>query len=326
MLLPPAQSQARALALSLLSILTLFPAVAFAGVDEEGNSQAQAPAPAVAAKNGWTSDFNRAKARAVHTGADLMICFTVRDWSAVCRRFESDYLYQQEFINRAGKRFVLVHFDLSTEEEGTDGAQMRGKLEVGGFPTLVLTNSQGLPYAMTGFRPESVENYVEHIERLHDEHRERQQLLARAADAEGPARAVLLAQALPNLGEHRTAKFYGDMMREIIELDPNDESGKVDELKYEIADLAYVLEMRRLDGEFQWMKMVELTDKHIEEMNLTGSRKQAALMNRFDINRRQGDLRAMIKSLQEVLEVNPYNPHGRQASQILQSLAGQLQL
>ncbi|MFT5467470.1 MAG: hypothetical protein ACI8UO_002574 [Verrucomicrobiales bacterium] len=298
---------------------------ALAGVGESDDS-GNPPAPsAETALAGWTEDYELAKARAVHKGADLLICFTVRDWSAVCRRFETDFLRQADFVRSASKNYELVQFDLSEEEEDSIGAQLRRKYEIGGFPAIILANSQGQPYALTGFRPDSLERYVEHIDFLHNENLERRQLLAKAAESKGPERADLLAQALPVLGEHRTPKFYGDIIREIVELDPEDTTGKVDELKFKLADYAYLQEMRRLDTEYRWLQMVELTDKHIDDLNLTGSRKQAVLMNRYDVNRRQGDIRAMILSLQEILEVNPYNPHGQQASELLQSLASQLQ-
>lgn len=274
----------------------------------------------------WIDNLDIAKSKALHANADLMICFTVRDWSAVCRRFEEHFLQQPEFIDPLKSDFVFVHYDLSTEEEDSPGSQLRDRFEISGYPTVVLANAQGMPYAFTGFRPDSAKKYAEHLQLLRSENKKRLKHLSAAADLSGLERAQHLANALPDLGDHRTAKFYGDIMREVIDLDTEDSTGKRDGYRFELADFSYVQEMRRLDEEYQWMKMVELTNEHIENLDLTGSRKQAALMNRFDIHRRQGDVRAMVGTLQEVLEVNPYNPHGRQASQILQSLASQLQL
>ena len=274
----------------------------------------------------WTDNLDVAKSRALHSDSDLLICFTVRDWSAVCRRFEEHFLLQPDFTDRLDSSFVLVHYDLSIEEKDSAGAMLRERFEISTFPAVMLTNAHGMPYALTGFPPNSAESYAEHLILLRDENRARQQLLREAADLKGVDRAKALSQVLPDLGDHRRAKFYGDIMREVIDLDPDNASGKREMFEVELADLAYVQAMRRLDGEFQWMKMVELTNEHIEDMKLSGSRKQAALMNRFDIHRRQGDMRAMFGTLQEIVEVNPYNPHGRQASQILQSLASQLQL
>lgn len=267
-----------------------------------------------------------AKSKAIHAKADLMICFTVRDWSAVCRQFEEHFLKQQEFIDALKSDFVFVQYDLSTEEEDSPGVQLRDQFEISGYPAIVLANAQGMPYAITGFRPDSATRYAEHLQLLKTENRKRQAHLNAAADLSGLERAEHLVNALPDLGEHRTAKFYGDIMREVIELDADDSIGKHEIYRFQLADFSYVQEMRRLDGEYQWMKMVELTNEHIKNLDLTGSLKQAALMNRFDIHRRQGDLRKMVGTLQEVIEVNPYNPHGRQASEILQSLASQLQL
>lgn len=282
-------------------------------------ARADEPAPV------WSQNFDYSKARALRRGADMMICFTVRDWSAVCRKFEEHFLHQPDFINGVEGAYELVHFDLSLGDD-SPGAELLARFEIAAYPTVVLADSQGVPYAVTGFRPGDISSYVEHVWKLRAQKQARQQLRAQARNVQGVERAGLLAQAVPPLGAHRSAKFYGDMMREAIILDPNDTTGFIGEFEFQLADLAYIQELRRLDEAYQWRQMAELTDRHIENMNLTGSRKQAALMNRFDIERRQGSVTKMVGTLREIVELNPYNPHGRQASQILQTLSSELHL
>ncbi len=278
----------------------------------------------------WGEDFQLAKARAAKSGKDVVICFTFQRENAICRRFAADFLANAPMVEPLAKNFELLWFDVGDEpenpEESCDSRELRRRFEIETYPAVVMTDSQLLPYAYTGYRPGGTKSYPDHLAALKRRHEGQVRMLGLARKAKGVGKARFLAQAIPKLGGLRSAKFYGDMMREIIELDPNDDSGLVEPMRLQLADLAYTRKMQELGEEVRWMEMVELTNAYIRDYKLTGSRKQAALMNRFDIQRRQTNLRGMLKTLSQVIEINQYNHHGRQAQEILQAMTEELQL
>ncbi len=285
-------------------------------------------------RDGWHETYSVARAAAAKSGKDIFLCFTGKEWSAVCRKFEEHFLDQPEFTRLLKPHFEPVQLDLSRfptlapgvgSEDLPEEARLKLEFEVSTFPIAFLLAKDGMPYAVTGFRPGGIASYGQHLTKLRESRAEGFDALARARKASGQRRAELLAQGIPDLGDLRTARFYGDLMREVVELDPDDLTGKARDFELELADHDYVRSMRDLDQDLRWSDMVELTDAYIEKYALTGSRRQAALMNRFDIHRRQENLRKMVETLGEVIRINPYNPHGRQAEQFLGGLARQME-
>lgn len=279
---------------------------------------------------GWEDDFELASSRAAKSGKDLLICFTAKGENAICRQFETEFLGRPELVVSLQEDFETLLFDVASESgeenDNSTSFRLRKRFEVTAFPTVVLADSQGKPYAYTGFRPGGTKSYPEHLLKLKQRHASQLRLFKAASRAKGVERARFLAKAIPELGQQRSAKFYGDVMREIVELDPNDESGFVQAIRLQLADLEYVRKMQQLDDEVRWAEMVEITNAYINDYELTGSRKQAALMNRFDIHRRQTDLRAMLTTLAQVVEINQYSHHGRQALEILKTMTDELQM
>ncbi len=282
----------------------------------------------------WGDSYDLAQSRAAKSGKHLMVCFTFTESNAVCRQFKAEVLDQADLAQQLGENFELVWIDVTEEvvkepeksDEASVSWQMRRQFEVDSFPTVVLANARGIPFAYTGYRPGGTRSYTDHIAKLLQRHDAELRLGKAAARAKGVERARLLGRTIPDLGGQRPAKFYGDIMREIIELDPKDETGLVTELKLQLADLGYVRKMQELDREVRWSDMVKLTNDYIRDFELTGSRRQAALMNRFDIHRRQTDLRGMLTTLAQVVEINQYNHHGRQAQEILQAMTDELRM
>ncbi|MEM1296530.1 MAG: thioredoxin family protein [Verrucomicrobiota bacterium] len=279
---------------------------------------------------GWGDNFDLAQSRAAKSGKDLLICFTARADNAICRQFETEFLGRPELVIPLQESFEMLWFDVASEsgedDDSSASLMLRKRYEVSAFPTVVLADSQAIPYAYTGFRPGGTKSYPDHLNNLKQRHASQLRLFKAASRAKGVEKARFLAKGIPELGGQRTAKFYGDIMREVVELDPNNESGYVEALRLELADLEYVRKMQELDQEVRWSEMEELTNAYIEDYNLTGSRKQAALMNRFDIHRRQANLRAMLTTLAQVVEINQYNHHGRQAQEILKTMTDELQM
>lgn len=285
------------------------------------------------AREGWHETYAAAQSAAKQSGKQIFLCFTGKDWSAVCRQFEEHFLDQPEFTQRLQRHFEAVQLDVSAyryvtaidEKNSSEAARLKREFEVTTFPVVFLIDSEERPYAVTGFRPGGIESYGKHLDKLRETQAQQKALLARARQSSGVRRAELLAQAIPEIGDLRTVRFYGDLMREVVALDPEDTTGFARKFELKLGDHDYVQKMRELDQDLRWSEMLKLTDDYIETYKLSGSELQAALMNRFDILRRQENLPEMILTLDRVYRLNPYNPHGRQARQLLSEMARQIE-
>jgi len=284
-------------------------------------AEAQASSP-------WTPGFEKASQRAIHNGNDILLVFTARRFNAACRQFERYFLTKPAFAEALAPHFELVWLDVSEhggDQEGSPAFRLRRRFEVNSFPAVILTNSVGQPYAYTGLRPGSLDKYLDYLEQLRQKNIARKELLLQARQARGLPRASLLARSIPELGRNRSAKFYGDIMREIIALDPGNESPKTLAIRRQLADWGYAERMRDLDQELRWSEMVELTREHIRDQNLTGARKQAALMDRLDVQRRQEDIPGVLQTLRDIIQINPYSRHGQHASMILSKITSDIE-
>jgi thioredoxin-related protein len=286
------------------------------------------------ARDGWHETFAAAREAAAKSGNDILLCFTGKEWSGVCRQFDQHFLSDPEFTQKVRAHFEPVQLDVSEFREIDpdepvsklpEKAQLKIDFEVNTFPAVFLTRKDGRPYAVTGFRPGGIQSYIQHLDKLRETHGQQEALLLRARQSSGTRAAELIAQSIPDIGELRTAHFYGDLIREVMRLDPTNATGLARNLELKLADHDYVIAMREMDKDLRWSDMLKLTDDYISKYQLSGSERQAALMNRFDILRRQKNFPEMIRTLDEVVRINPYNPHGRQAEQMMRGFAQQIE-
>lgn len=285
------------------------------------------PVPGSPPAGAWSSGFDKARQRALRSRKDILLAFTVRRMDAASRHFEEHFLTQPAFAETLSPHFELVWADSSEsggDQEDSPSFQLRRQFEVTTFPTVILTNWLGQPYAYTGLRPGSLENYLAYLEQLRVKNGSRIQALNRARSLQGLEKAELLASSIPDLGQHRSAKFYGDLMREILVLDPKKTNESTRNVDRQLADLEFTRKMQELDRDFRWTEMVDLINRYITDQNLTGAHRQSALMDRLAVHRHQEDLPRVIQTLQEIILINPYNRHGQQATAILNQISEQL--
>src|SRR5690606_35289572 len=96
-----------------------------------------------------------------------------------------------------------------------------------GFPTILLTDAEGLPYASTGYQDGGPEKYVEHLDELRARKTTRDESLASAEKLEGPEKAKALVAALKamELEDATVAKFFPRVVEDIKAADPEDTTG-----------------------------------------------------------------------------------------------------
>lgn len=121
----------------------------------------------------WHEDFDAGLAAARASGLDLLIDFTGSDWCVPCRLLKEKVLDQPEFLAGAARNFVLVRLDYPRETAARErvphperNAQIAAAWGVASFPTLILADAEGVPYAESGFQDLAPPAFLEDLRAL----------------------------------------------------------------------------------------------------------------------------------------------------------------
>lgn len=188
----------------------------------------------------WRTDLEAAQQLAVEQDKDLLILFTGTEWCVNCVEFERDILASPDFA-AAAEMFVLVKLEYPAADDELpekirmDYVQWRERYGIQAFPTVILTDAAGRPYAGTTDIGLGPKEYVARLRELQKVRQRRDQALAKAAQAEGAEKAIFLDQALTaleqgvpdELTERQSAmarlmlanllvRFYGDEIDQIL--------------------------------------------------------------------------------------------------------------
>ena len=190
---------------------------------------------ALAGGEGWTHDFEAAKKQAADENKDLLIDFTGSDWCGWCIKLNEEVFSHDEFKTGVKDKYVLVELDYPkdtsklSEETQKQNADLKTNYAIQGFPTIMLTDASGKPFAKTGYQPDGPEKYVAHLDELQEAKTTRDAALDAASKLEGVDKAKALISALEGMGleDATVVAFYGDLVDQIKAADPEDETGFV---------------------------------------------------------------------------------------------------
>lgn len=261
----------------------------------------------LAGGEGWTSDFEAAKKQAADSKKDLLIDFTGSDWCGWCIKLNDEVFKHDAFKNGVKDNFVLVELDFPkdktkvSEEVRAQNEKLSEKYGIQGFPTILLTDAEGRPYAVTGYQEGGPEKYVEHLNELRKKKTARDEAFATAEKAEGVEKAKALIAALDamKLDEAMVATFYGDVIARIKESDPDDvtgfskkaaTAGRLKEFQEKLKELAGKQDM---DG------AMALVEKTLKEGGFETEDTLQLMMVRALILAQQGKIEEAIKTVDE---------------------------
>jgi len=242
---------------------------------------------AMAGGEGWSSDFEAAKKQAAEENMDLLIDFTGSDWCGWCIKLVDEVFSKDAFKAGVKDKFVLVEIDFPRDESKLDdktkaqNEKLQEQFGVQGFPSIVLADAKGRPYASTGYQKGGPEKYVEHLDELRGKRKVRDEALAKAEKAEGAEKAKALLAALDGLSEEMIAGCYGDVIEQIKAADPDDETG-----------FAKRGEQKAVLGE-------------VAEKKLEGEIKQQAMAIKIILFANQGKFDEALKTLDDVKAISP---------------------
>ena len=278
-----------------------------------------------AAGDEWMTDFEAAKQKAAAENKDLLVNFTGSDWCSWCIKLVDEVFKHDAFKKGVADNFVLVELDFPQDKSKLDEStqkqneMLQEKYSIQGFPTILLLDDQGRPYAQTGYQAGGPEKYLVHLDKLLAIKTKRDEALMAAEKLEGPAKAKSLVEALKLLPEGQL-NHYSKITQQIAALDPSDESGFVAGQKLkEAADTLnkeYMTALRSGKND----EAIAMVDKFIADFQITGEKKQSMLGMKMNplLASQQFDQAAEL--LDEIVALAPESQIGKFASNFMPKL------
>ncbi|MFT4176213.1 MAG: thioredoxin family protein [Luteolibacter sp.] len=268
---------------------------------------------ALAGGEGWTSDFPAAQKEAREQKKDLLLDFTGSDWCGYCIKLNEEVFKTDVFKAAVKDKFVLVEIDFPqdeskiSEQTKKQNQELARKYPIEGYPTIILCDAEGRPYAVTGYQQGGAEPYVKNLEKLVEIKKTRDEKLKLAESSEGVAKAKALLTALDamELPAEMQANFYGDIADKIKAADPKDETGfqKKQQSAEKIAK--YQQELQKLGESGNFDGALALTDKTIAEGGLEPETLQQVTLTKAMILANQGKFDEAIKVVEESKKIAP---------------------
>ena len=279
----------------------------------------------LAGGEGWLTDFEKARKQAAGEKKDLLVDFTGSDWCGYCIQLSENVFETEAFAQVAPKHFVLVELDFPRNTEGMSEATIAQNQElaelyhIGGYPTIILMDSEGRPYARTGFRPGDAAQYLAHLEELRQVRVERDKHLATAAGLEGPAKAKALAAALTILPDGDISAFYKDIVDALVAADPDDESGFQKARSYRQSKEELARKIGEMIGAREFDQAQTSILEFLEQHDPQGIDRQEILMGLFMIHMERRSAAAALAQLEAIKKIDPDSEIGRQVDAYKQS-------
>jgi thioredoxin-related protein len=274
------------------------------------------------ASDGWLTDFEKAKAQAAGEKKDLLLDFTGSDWCTWCIRLRKEVFDEEAFKKSAPGQFVLVELDFPQDASKQpemlrkQNEALRDTFGIEGYPSIVLLDSEGRPYAQTGYQKGGATAYLKHLEELRGKVKLRDAAFRRAEGAAGIEKAKALKDGLSEVPDNLVAAHYKSTLQQIRSLDPEDTLG-VD------AKFGAMQAMRSL-GELLKAKQSSggeavraEADRFLSDYPKFAPRqKQQTLMAVLNFLMPPKDNRVALKLMEDVKALDPESEEGKMAEQI----------
>jgi thioredoxin-related protein len=279
---------------------------------------------ALAGGEGWSSDFAAAKKEAADSKKDLLIDFTGSDWCSWCIKLNKEVFSHEPFKAGVKDKFVLVELDYPRDKSKLSEATLKQNEELGkqyqvaGYPTILLCDASGKPFAATGYKPGGPEAYVKQLDELRANKTTRDEAFNSASKTDGVPKAKALVAALTAMGltDGMVANFYGDIVEQIKTSDPQDETG----FAKDAAMKARILGIKNELGGFMQKKdqagAIGVLDKALKEGGLPDEDVQQIMMTRGMLFAEQKKYDEAIKALDEAKAFAPESQFAASIDQV----------
>ena len=268
---------------------------------------------AMAAGEAWTSDFEAAKKQATDGKKSLLLEFTGSDWCPPCKRLNQEVFSQEAFVTGVKDKLVLVKLDFPRDKSKISEATMaqndalQEKYSITGYPTILLADEQGKPFAKTGYRPGGAEEYVKHLDELLAVRAKRDAAFIEAAKIEGVGKAKALVSAIEAMGldEAIVASFYSEQINAIKAADPKDESGYIKGIESKAKFMEFQDQINELGSKQDFEAIMKKIDETLAAGTFEGELKQQAMIFKAITHMQLKKPEEALKTLDEAKAVDP---------------------
>ena len=268
---------------------------------------------ALAGEGSWTSDFAAAKKEAAESKKDLLMDFTGSDWCGWCIKLKKEVFDCDSFKAGVKDKFVLMEVDFPHDEKKLSAetkkqnAELAKQYPVSGYPSILLCDATGKPYATTGYEAGGPEAYVKILDSLQTRKTKRDEAFVTASKASGVTKAKALVAALEvmNLDDSMVTNFYGDILAEIKDADPKDESGFIKKTETKAMFAKAMDEVNTLAGSKDWNGAIAVVEKTLKADGLGKEETQQLMFVRGRLLSELGKFDEAIKAMEEAKAVAP---------------------
>ena len=156
-----------------LAIVALCLSAVFSGCDNSKPKKAEAAVPkteVAVERVSWLTDLDEGIKVAKAEKKAILVDFTGSDWCGWCIRLKKEVFDQKEFA-AATKDFVLVELDYPQKKKQSAEVKAKNKalsekFGIEGFPTIMLLDANGEPFAQTGYQAGGPVKYLAHLAEL----------------------------------------------------------------------------------------------------------------------------------------------------------------
>lgn len=263
---------------------------------------------ALAGGEGWMTNMEEAKKKAVTENKDLLIEFSGSDWCPPCQYLNTNILSKPEFISAASEKFILVTIDFPKEtpqpaEIRVQNEKLQAHYQIQGFPSILLTDSDGMPYAMTSVQPGGPAEYMESLNAMIPVKTQFKEAINTANKLEGTEKAAALWSALGKLEGVPISFSFLDIIRSISAADPSFGGGKIEHFLIRN-------EITTFEPGQDHLPLFEKIDTFIESHQLEGMNKQGMLYGKVPILLQLQDYPTLKATIAKIIAVDPQSQIG----------------
>ncbi len=183
------------------------------------------------ASSSWETDWNKALEKAGKGGHPVLADFTGSDWCPGCIYLRKNIFDTDAFAKYAADhQFVLLELDFPKAAGKMPPEQLKFHEElmrrygVSSFPSVLLMEGNGAPYAKIVGATRTLEEYLKKLEAAGETRRKLKEAVAAAQPLKGKEKLEQLVKALNVLPED-LQPFQKGLIAEISALDPEDRYG-----------------------------------------------------------------------------------------------------
>lgn len=242
------------------------------------------------AADGWMTNYEEAKTLAAKENKDILIDFTGSDWCAACAALKKAVWSTDVFKQEAPKHFVLLELDFPQQkplpkELEAQNEKLQALYEIKSFPTVLLTDAKGRPYAMTGYDEnlKTPEAYNDHLATLRKVKAARDEGLKKAEAAPEPDKAKALYEALKTMGTEIATTYYKEELDQVIALDAGDTLGLKAKKEYRAKRQALETQLEDLMMNQKTKEYTEAVDAFIAREKVSGPNLQDLLLTKLTV-------------------------------------------